>query len=230
MSFLSFQCLAQSEVKKSSLREVRFNPHDLRFSEPPMWLFTPWCLYFVFCGVISWCYPFNYLRPDLYLLSGSVPNDETLDQIAQICKERDIVLFSDEMYLLTNNKFDAEKRKPITMVSKYDNAISLFGMSKTFALPGMFTIRDSSCGKVMFSQACVCSWGKGPRSFLIGVLVGFSGARSLPTGGYSPPAQVLCWGGVSTHPWTYPPLRYTLHWTYPPPWDISPRHTHPMTY
>ena len=58
------------------------------------------------------------------------------DQIAQLCRERDIILFSDEMYLLTNNKFDKESRTPITMVSKYDNAISLFGMSKTFALPG----------------------------------------------------------------------------------------------
>ena len=54
------------------------------------------------------------------------------------------MLFSDEMYLLTNNKFDEEKRKPVTMVSKYDNAISLFGMSKTFALPGLFCSIDSS--------------------------------------------------------------------------------------
>ena len=52
MSSLSFQCLAQYEVIKSSLREMRFNPHDLRFSELPMWLFTPWYLYFV----VLWCY------------------------------------------------------------------------------------------------------------------------------------------------------------------------------
>ena len=187
---------------------------------------------FVFCGL--WCYimvlPIQISRPDFYSLSGSVPNDETLDQIAQICKERDIVLFSDEMYLLTNNKFDAEKRKPITMVSKYDNAISLFGMSKTFALPGMFTARNSSCGKVMFSQACVCSWGKGPRPFLGG------GVGRYPW--CQVPSRFYVGGGGwvptpgHTHPlWDTHPLEYRPHWRYPPPLVYTPpRHTHPLTY
>ena len=88
-------------------------------------------------------HPFKYLKPRLlHSFLGSVTSEETLEQIAQISKDRDIVLFSDEMYLLTKNKFDAEKRKPVTMVSKYDNAISLFGMSKTFALPGMTCMID----------------------------------------------------------------------------------------
>ena len=38
--FLVFQCSVQSEVKKSTLCKVGFNPREMRFNEPPMLLFN----------------------------------------------------------------------------------------------------------------------------------------------------------------------------------------------
>jgi len=64
-----------------------------------------------------------------------VPDSTTWQEIMSICQERNMYLFSDEMYRLTDNA-------PLPDVypsacSLYDNSISLFGLSKSFGLPGV---------------------------------------------------------------------------------------------
>ena len=66
--------------------------------------------------------------------TGFLPTDEEWLEIINICKERNIYLFSDEMYRLTNH--DGSKPYP-SACTLYDNAIALFGLSKTFGLPGL---------------------------------------------------------------------------------------------
>ncbi len=66
--------------------------------------------------------------------TGFVPSNDTWKEIIHICKDRNILLFSDEMYRLTN--LDGEEPYP-SACSIYDNAITLFGLSKTFGLPGL---------------------------------------------------------------------------------------------
>jgi aspartate/methionine/tyrosine aminotransferase len=57
-----------------------------------------------------------------------------LDRIISACRERGILLFSDEVYRFLEH--DAGELLP-TAASLYDRAISLGVMSKTFALPGV---------------------------------------------------------------------------------------------
>ena len=66
--------------------------------------------------------------------TGYIPSHETWLEIINICKERDILLFSDEMYRFTNN--DGTPPYP-SACSLYANSITLFGLSKTFGLPGL---------------------------------------------------------------------------------------------
>jgi aspartate/methionine/tyrosine aminotransferase len=93
--------------------------------------------------------------------TGFCPTAEEYRQLIAFCKERDIFLFSDEMYLLTD--FGNEELMP-SACTLYDDCISLFGMSKTLAQPGvrlgwlvtrnkMVLHKMNKC-KDYFSQCC----------------------------------------------------------------------------
>ncbi|ELT91726.1 hypothetical protein CAPTEDRAFT_202447 [Capitella teleta] len=66
--------------------------------------------------------------------TGFCPTATEFTQLVKFCKARDIFLFSDEMYLLTD--FASSEPMP-SACSMYDNSVSLFGMSKTLAQPGV---------------------------------------------------------------------------------------------
>jgi len=66
--------------------------------------------------------------------TGYCPDREGFDQIVALCKERDLFLFSDEMYWLV--RMDGKESNPAA-VDVYDKAVSLYGMSKTLGMPGI---------------------------------------------------------------------------------------------
>lgn len=66
--------------------------------------------------------------------TGSLPDKAVFDEIVAIAKEKNICLFSDEMYRFLEYN---EEDRLTSAVEVYDNAISLFGMSKTFGLAGL---------------------------------------------------------------------------------------------
>ena len=66
--------------------------------------------------------------------TGYLPTLEQFNRIIEIARRHDIYLFSDEMYWLLEH--DEELRLP-SAVDCYEKAISLFGLSKTFSLPGL---------------------------------------------------------------------------------------------
>ncbi|ESO96802.1 hypothetical protein LOTGIDRAFT_159540 [Lottia gigantea] len=82
------------------------------------------------------------LKPDTKLLvvnfphnpTGWQPNHQQWQQLIALCKERNIYLFSDEMYRLSNN---TETEALPSACTLYNNAVTLCGLSKTFALPGL---------------------------------------------------------------------------------------------
>ena len=59
---------------------------------------------------------------------------EELNEIIELCRQNNILLFSDEMYRFL--EYNPEDRLP-SASDLYENAISLFGLSKSFALPGL---------------------------------------------------------------------------------------------
>ena len=65
---------------------------------------------------------------------GVLPDRETYLQILRFAEEHDLYLFSDEMYRYL--EYDSAKRLP-SACDLYSKAISLFGMSKSFALAGL---------------------------------------------------------------------------------------------
>lgn len=66
--------------------------------------------------------------------TGYLPNKEVLDRIIKIAQKHDLYLFSDEMYWLLEHQ--EENRLP-SVADIYKKGISLFGLSKTFSLPGL---------------------------------------------------------------------------------------------
>lgn len=66
--------------------------------------------------------------------TGYLPSGSEYARIMEIAKSRNIALFSDEMYRFL--EFDQNDRLP-SGCELYDDAISLFGMSKTFGLAGL---------------------------------------------------------------------------------------------
>ena len=66
--------------------------------------------------------------------TGQLISKMELDQIIAVARERDITIFSDEMYRFM--EYDEKDRLP-SVCDLYENAISLFGLSKTFGLPGL---------------------------------------------------------------------------------------------
>lgn len=66
--------------------------------------------------------------------TGSLASKEKFKEVLEIAKSRGIYVFSDEMYRFL--EYDKKDTLP-SACDLYENAISLFGMSKTFGLPGL---------------------------------------------------------------------------------------------
>ena len=66
--------------------------------------------------------------------TGYLPTRATLDAIIDIARRHRLYLFSDEMYRLLEYNI-ADRLPPVC--DRYERAISLSGMSKTFGLPGL---------------------------------------------------------------------------------------------
>jgi aspartate/methionine/tyrosine aminotransferase len=86
----------------------------------------------------------NLIRPETSLIiinfphnpTGASISDQDLLQIVGFCRQLDIPLFSDEMYRM----LESDKAERLPFVSDiYEKGIGLFGMSKTFSLPGLRT-------------------------------------------------------------------------------------------
>ncbi len=66
--------------------------------------------------------------------TGSTISEKELNEIIEICRQNNIFLFSDEMYRFL--EYNSKNRLP-SVSDSYENAISLFGLSKSFSLPGL---------------------------------------------------------------------------------------------
>jgi aspartate/methionine/tyrosine aminotransferase len=66
--------------------------------------------------------------------TGHLPSRGDLDAILTLARERGVYVFSDEMYRLL--EFDAARRLP-SVSDVYEKGITLSGLSKSFALPGL---------------------------------------------------------------------------------------------
>lgn len=66
--------------------------------------------------------------------TGYLPTLEQFNRIIEIARHHDIYIFSDEMYWLLEH---GENMRLPSAVDCYEKAISLFGLSKTFSLPGL---------------------------------------------------------------------------------------------
>jgi aspartate/methionine/tyrosine aminotransferase len=82
------------------------------------------------------------LRPDTRLVvvnfphnpTGYVPSKKDFQALIELTRERGIYLLADEMYRFL--EIDPDSRLP-SACELYDNAVSLFGLSKSFGLPGL---------------------------------------------------------------------------------------------
>ena len=81
--------------------------------------------------------------------SGAMISREQLDQIISIAAQNDIAIFSDEMYRLL--EYSPEIRLP-SISDIYPKGISLAGLSKTFALPGLRIGWLTTRNKVFFEK------------------------------------------------------------------------------
>jgi aspartate/methionine/tyrosine aminotransferase len=66
--------------------------------------------------------------------TGYLPTAAQLEGIIELAREHDLVLFSDEMYRLL--EYEPATRLPAAC-DRYEKGVSLSGLSKTFALPGL---------------------------------------------------------------------------------------------
>lgn len=66
--------------------------------------------------------------------TGATISEDELKEIVELCRRNNTLLFSDEMYRFLEYN---EKDRITSACDLYENAISLFGMSKSFALPGL---------------------------------------------------------------------------------------------
>jgi aspartate/methionine/tyrosine aminotransferase len=84
----------------------------------------------------------NLIRENTKLIIINFPHNPTgatlyqheLEEIVEIAKQKNIFLFSDEMYRYLEHN---ENIRISSASDLYDNAVSLFGMSKSFALAGL---------------------------------------------------------------------------------------------
>ena len=66
--------------------------------------------------------------------TGFMPSEEDFRKIIGIAEKNNIFIFSDEMYWLLEHDY----RQPLpACATVYENSISLFGLSKSFGLPGL---------------------------------------------------------------------------------------------
>lgn len=66
--------------------------------------------------------------------TGASVSTEEFSEIIELCRKNKVILFSDEMYRFL--EYEKNRRLP-SASDLYENAFSLFGMSKSFALPGL---------------------------------------------------------------------------------------------
>ena len=66
--------------------------------------------------------------------TGATISENELNEIVELCKTNNTLLFSDEMYRFL--EYNSDDRLP-SASDLFENAISLFGMSKSFSLPGL---------------------------------------------------------------------------------------------
>ncbi len=66
--------------------------------------------------------------------TGATISENELNEIVELCKTNNTLLFSDEMYRFL--EYNSDDLLP-SASDLYENAISLFGMSKSFSLPGL---------------------------------------------------------------------------------------------
>ena len=84
----------------------------------------------------------SLIRPETKLVVVNFPHNPTgatiskdqQKEIINVCREKGLILFSDEMYRFL--EYNETGRLP-SASDLYENAISLFGLSKSFALPGL---------------------------------------------------------------------------------------------
>jgi aspartate/methionine/tyrosine aminotransferase len=99
----------------------------------------------------------SLIRNDTRLLVINFPHNPTgatisnheLNEIIELCRKNNILLFSDEMYRYL--EYDIKDRL-LSASDIYENATSLFGMSKSFALPGLRIGWLSSKNKKLMKQ------------------------------------------------------------------------------
>lgn len=98
------------------------------------------------------------LRPNTKLISinfpnnptGAIPSQEIFAGLIELCRERGIWLFSDEVYRLIEHRPDA--RIP-QVADVYERGVSLNVMSKSYGLPGL-RIGWLACQDRVFLQSC----------------------------------------------------------------------------
>lgn len=98
------------------------------------------------------------LRPDTKLISinfpnnptGAIPSHATFAALVELCRERGIWLFSDEVYRLIER--DPAVRVP-QVADVYERGVSLNVMSKAYGLPGL-RIGWLACRDRAFLEAC----------------------------------------------------------------------------
>ena len=66
--------------------------------------------------------------------TGASISNKQLNEIIELCRQNNTLLFSDEMYRFL--EYETQNRLA-SACDLYENAISLFGLSKSFALPGL---------------------------------------------------------------------------------------------
>lgn len=97
------------------------------------------------------------IKPNTKLIIVNFPHNPTgylaskkdFEKIISIAKEKNIFLFSDEMYKFL--EYDSADRLP-SATDVYENAISLFGMSKTYGLAGVRIGWLTTKNKDLYSQ------------------------------------------------------------------------------
>ena len=66
--------------------------------------------------------------------TGATVSKEDFQEVVELCEKNNTLLFSDEMYRFL--EYNSADRLP-AVSDLYENAVSLFGLSKSFALPGL---------------------------------------------------------------------------------------------
>jgi len=84
--------------------------------------------------------------------TGFLPRVDELQEIVALAREHGAYVFSDEMYWLL--EYDGERRLP-AVCDIYDKGISLFGLSKTFSLPGLRVGWLAMQDKTVLQRCCV---------------------------------------------------------------------------